>query len=135
VRNVCISAGRWQGQKGLPFKRNLRQGRRENINRGGRKGCPNKQHLSHLENRYLLIVLQQGVVSEMCAWYKYISKSNQFESRLYFQTFFRRVRKKSDYFIRHVCLCAWNNSAHTGRIFMIFDSPLFFSKICQDNSS
>jgi hypothetical protein len=27
---------------------------------GGRKGCPNKQHLSHLENRYLLIVFAAG---------------------------------------------------------------------------
>jgi hypothetical protein len=36
---------------------------------------------------------------------------------------FRRVRKiaKSDYYLRHVRLSAWNNSAPTGRILMKHD--------------
>jgi len=35
---------------------------------------------------------------------------------------FKHVRKiaKSDYWLRHVCPCPWNNSAPTGRIFMQF---------------
>jgi len=36
---------------------------------------------------------------------------------------FRRFRKisKSDYYLRHICLFAWNNFSFTGRIFMKFD--------------
>jgi hypothetical protein len=38
-------------------------------------------------------------------------------------TLFRRVRRiaKSDYYLRHVSLSAWNNGASTAWIFMKFD--------------
>ena len=42
---------------------------------------------------------------------------------------------KIDYQLRHVRPPAWNNSAHTGRIFMKFNIWGFFSKICPENSS
>jgi len=44
---------------------------------------------------------------------------------------FRKIAK-SDYWLRHVCPSAWNNSAPNGRIFMKFDTIIFrksFKKI------
>ena len=53
------------------------------------------------------------------------------------QTFLMRFRKTEK-----ICqvalstrLSAWNNSAHTGRIFIKFDIWVFFRKICWENSS
>ena len=41
--------------------------------------------------------------------------------------------KTKDYYLRHICLSAWKNSAPTGRIFTKFDIWRFFSKICREN--
>ena len=46
---------------------------------------------------------------------------------------FRLVGKfaKRNYYVRQVRPSAWNSSVPTGQIFMKFDIPNFFSKICQ----
>ena len=47
----------------------------------------------------------------------------------------RHIRRivKRDYWLRHACLCALNNMAHTEWIFMKFDEC--FLKICWENSN
>jgi len=49
---------------------------------------------------------------------------------IFFSGAFAKLRKATRSFVVSVRLSAWNNSAHTGRIFMKFYIWLFFSKLC-----
>ena len=48
---------------------------------------------------------------------------------------FAQFRKATISFAVSVRPSAWNSMALTGRIFMKFDTGVFFSKICRENSS
>jgi hypothetical protein len=114
---------------------NLRQGRKGEYREGRQKGL-SQQTAFESPGEFIFV----NCFAAGCSFRNVFLVQVNFikraiRERIIFRKFYRRGSRiaESDYFIRHVCLSAWNNSVRTGRIFMKFDIPLFFENLSRKN--